>query len=759
MEEKELLQVLTNMGYKIKKDYFMIDLSEEEFREILQKHLKVYATTNEVDLLKIKRVFSNQLRKELNSILLKQYQEEKVFDKINAHLSSLIDIDSDSKTCIASLNNIYLFFKNLGITMDADLVGKLIDRNLGINKAVKKIVEENATLIESNQFNKITSNGFVVSLIDYYCMINNMESTNDNKERENIDIEVFDRDNEDYYFDKTDSIDILKLYLNSIKIPVLTIEEERDLFSRFNAGDMKAKEKLAEHNLRLVVSIAKNYSKNREELLDLLEEGNLGLLRAIDKFDLEKKCKFSTYATWWIRQAITRSIADKSRTLKVPVYFGQKLSLYKKVRNELEQIVMGEPSSALIADRMGITVDELRQIQKYELDVGSLNSYVGEEEDSEIGEFVPSEEESVDTKVINKIMAFGIYKLLDMCSSNERDVKIMYKRFGIGGESRTHTLEEIAQTYGITRERVRQVENKMIRKMQNKLKANPNILFELGIEGSTSTNVPYVKKKNKISGSNPKSIYELCPNTKEELVALGISKLDEKKDIELVQLAWGNDFTNPTCTANITKEDKTILYSRVIPRIRNNINNEIAVVKAQNRAISIYDTFIDHDKSNVDKCIMSLPMSYIELIKKREQQIANLCYTGLTANETKKYFNIILPKIRRMLGSIEDEVVNDVLTQEDCTKLHYMIKNSDLAFIFKILEVDHAMILLFYIGFYNNTSYTLKTIAKLYNKSKEEIRVIINNAAIKFINEEEKYREYESSRKILEKLLPSCKKK
>lgn len=156
---------------------------------------------------------------------------------------------------------------------------------------------------------------------------------------------------------------------------------------------------------------------------------------------------------------------------------------------------MGEPSSALIADRMGITVDELRQIQKYELDVGSLNSYVGEEEDSEIGEFVPSEEESVDTKVINKIMAFGIYKLLDMCSSNERDVKIMYKRFGIGGESRTHTLEEIAQTYGITRERVRQVENKMIRKMQNKLKANPNILFELGIEGSTSTNVPYVKKK------------------------------------------------------------------------------------------------------------------------------------------------------------------------------------------------------------------------------------------------------------------------
>lgn len=152
-------------------------------------------------------------------------------------------------------------------------------------------------------------------------------------------------------------------------------------------------------------------------------------------------------------------------------------------------------------------------------------------------------------------------------------------------------------------------------------------------------------------------------------------------------------------------------------------------------------------------------MSYIELIKKREQQIANLCYTGLTANETKKYFNIILPKIRRMLGSIEDEVVNDVLTQEDCTKLHYMIKNSDLAFIFKILEVDHAMILLFYIGFYNNTSYTLKTIAKLYNKSKEEIRVIINNAAIKFINEEEKYREYESSRKILEKLLPSCKKK
>ena len=760
-EKNKLLAILINIGYKIKKSYFMVDISDDVFKEILKTQLTPYLNIKESDLQKAKETFEAQLRKQLNEIVIKHCLEKETFTKISNYISTMIDLNSDSQTCINSLNSVSTFLNNYNIPLHLKIISMLINKNNEVNHAVKEIVDNFIISRRSISLNKITNNKFILALIDCYCVVNNIYTGNTKSTFSNDCCSDSLESDENYYsdyFDDSDTVDIVKLYLNNLNFSVLSEEEERNLFIKYREGDKNAKEQIIEHNLRLVVSIAKKYSNNREELLDLISEGNLGLLRAVDKFDLNKNCKFSTYATWWIKQAITRAIDEKRRIVKLPVYFGQTILTYKRVRKQLEQILYEEPSDDLIAEKMGISIEQLQFIKGYEHDVGSLNSYVGEEDDAEIGDFVPSEEDAVETSVLDKIMIEGMYELLNLCSTNERDKDIMYKRFGIGGEEREHTLEETAQIYGITRERVRQIESKMLRNMQNKIKAYPNILFELASKKSSksisTTSIAPVKKKHQIGGSSPKSIYELCSSTKSELVDLGISRLKDEADIKVAHLAWGDDFSTPSRDASITNEDKIAFYSRVIPKIRKNINDEIAVVKAENRASSIYDTFIEYNREIVDECIKTLPISYIEIIQKREQAITNLCYTGLTEKENTKYTNCIIPRLRKMLANVGESTYG-ALTQEDCNKFYSIIKNSDLAFIFKILDVDYAMILLFYLGFYNNTSYTIKAIAKLYNKSKEEIRVIVNNSAIKFINEEEKYKTNVSRGKILVKLLPN----
>ena len=196
--------------------------------------------------------------------------------------------------------------------------------------------------------------------------------------------------------------------------------------------------------------------------------------------------------------------------------------------------------------------------------------------------------------------------------------KVKNQRYGLYGKE-AKTLEDTGKELNITRERVRQIESKMLRNMQNKIKAYPNILFELASKKSSksisTTSIAPVKKKHQIGGSSPKSIYELCSSTKSELVDLGISRLKDEADIKVAHLAWGDDFSTPSRDASITNEDKIALYSRVIPKIRKNINDEIAVVKAENRASSIYDTFIEYNREIVDECIKTLPISYIEIIQ------------------------------------------------------------------------------------------------------------------------------------------------
>ena len=326
-------------------------------------------------------------------------------------------------------------FSTLKLTEDQyELIVRVLEKN---DIDVLQVVEEDDTEVPDDELDIIDENG--------------------EEEQDLLDLSIPDSINIE---------DPVRMYLKEIgKVPLLTAEEEIDLAKRMESGDEDAKKRLAEANLRLVVSIAKRYVGRGMLFLDLIQEGNLGLIKAVEKFDYNKGFKFSTYATWWIRQAITRAIADQARTIRIPVHMVETINKLVRVSRQLLQELGREPSPDEIAERMEIPVERVREILKISQEPVSLETPIGEEEDSHLGDFIQDDNVPVPADAA----AFTLLKeqLVEVLGTlTEREQKVLRLRFGLD-DGRARTLEEVGKEFNVTRERIRQIEAKALRKLRH----------------------------------------------------------------------------------------------------------------------------------------------------------------------------------------------------------------------------------------------------------------------------------------------------
>lgn len=660
LNTKEIAESLTVEIDKIYSSISYIGMNKKAFYELVQKEItkskKDYS--GNIDYIEY---IKNKIQQELIKQIIKMLSNSDTAIKIINNYSNLyLNHATTHSTAIKNIMRLDKLFEIYSYIPDPDTLMKLLDSNKTISSSVTIIFNKYKNDIISGHLEEVFDNNTIIQLIEAYCIMNNIEI------KEAPESEKDETTEENSYETSND----LRLYLQEIgKIPLLTPEEEKYLAQRIVEGDMTARKKFIEGNLRLVVSVAKRYIGSSLAILDLIQEGNTGLILAVDRFDVKRNTKFSTYAISWIRQSITRSIADKGRNIRIPSHLYYKMLSYRKIESELACELHRKPTIEEIAKRMGISLSQAKTIAESQDDTLSINYTTEESEDNNIEEVIPSPDDEPETISFNNSMQREIKRLIEVTPLTDKEKKVIKLRFGLDGE-RTLTLEEVGKIIGVTRERTRQIEEKALYKLREPKKVKS--LAEYTGNPAEALERVITLRRN----------YHDKPGKSTKTSATIESPLPEVLNVE--------DYFKYN-----TKEQLDIVISQ-LPQIEQSL---ITIM-----FLGDLSKVTDQDKNTI----------YRVIIPKMQRMLAEEDKRMLIKTPLDIYQNLVIELLTRTVNEImnyEYQCQKDV-TKDDYNKVLLLLKKPEFAHLVEVLSPEQAVTIILKLGCLDKRYFSGKSIAK-----------------------------------------------
>lgn len=679
LSTKQILDVILGKIDKIYSSISYIGMNKKAFYELVQKEItkskKDYS--GNIDYIEY---IKNKIQQELIKQIIKMLADtDTAVQIINNYANLYLSNDITYNSAIKNLYKLDKLFETYNYIPSPDVLLKLLESNEIISSSVTIIFNKYKNVIISGNLEKVFDITTIIQLVEAYCIMNNIEI------KEELENKEEETDN-DYM-----TSDDVKMYLQEIsRIPLLTPEEERYLAKRISQGDMAAREKFIESNLRLVVKMAKKYVDRGLALLDLIQEGNTGLIIAADRFDVKRNTRFSTYATGWIRQAITRAITDKGRNIRIPSHLYYKMGKYRKIESILEGELHRKPTTKEIAERMGITETQAENIATWQNDTLSMNYTPTDDEDNKLEEIISSQDDGPETIAFTNDMQKEVRQILDECSSltpNERTVII--KRFGLE-DNISLTLEETGKIIGVSRERTRQIEEKALTKLRSFHKTRrlaaytqfPDKSLEVLNDSpkKDSSKSSKTSKSNSTNSSTRKlpTIYDYFKyNTKEQVNSV-ISRLSIEEQ-HLVRLRFGNDLNNPSIS-ELNDEGKIRFYQIVVPKMKRMLIEEDEKILASNP--------VEEFQPPLSKLLVA--EGYNQLIVKDQY--------------------------------------NEEITEQDYNKVLVLLKTPEFIKLTRIINIQQTIIIILKLGYIDGKHFSNKVIANFLKMDEEQVEYNIQRS-------------------------------
>lgn len=678
LDINDIYNMFSSSFNKIYKKYSFINIDRNEFKSMVRETINETKNNYDGEIEYEKYLIKALNRKILGLIRLDMKDQTKLFDIINNYINQEFSKDIDYNSAINSFDKLENFLELCECSLTLDIIERLVKENSLINKLLITIYEVDREDIFNDSYEG-TYNDLVVYFIQMFCKVHNI------KIKEN-EIKYSDMG----AFASRSSTDIYLREIQNYKL--LTREEELDMIKRYKSGEIEVRDEFLSRNLKLVVSIAKKYLGRGVALIDLIQEGNMGLMKALDEFDLSRECRFSTYATNWIKSYITRYIAGKSRNISLPNHFFYELGIFRKVYTNLEKQLDRKPTISELADKTGKNKDVVLRYFDYLNDTKSLSDKIGDEDDTEFSYFIPSSDESLETVAIKKDLSSGLTELLNKCHLKPRELEVLMFRYGLNGDDPL-TLEEIGRKYNLTRERVRQMESSALMRIRrspyvklfaeytsNPAKSMENIkkMREAYIDNPRSFKKDIISEEERKPAPRAKNIYTIFSNsgyTKEEL-DIAINELSEE-EIELLKSRYGEDLTEMPTIRNKRNEYTKKFIQELFPKLRRIIKNNREKNmddeakkgrKGMKTSKNIYEIFSNqgYSKEELDEAIKCLSKSYIDTLKSRYgEDLMGVPTAKLDKKERSRLYTAIFGRLKKELQKNRERSVIPTSKVED----------------------------------------------------------------------------------------------